>query len=235
MIKAGMAAVLAGFCVVGMGGVASAGGYGPSGPTGPVGAPGGYTAVVATQTFGGSGGSLTATLTGTTVRVTVPAGAFNGPVQVELTAPSLPGVQSALAGVGYPGYQAVAGLGIKVFAADGQAITGQFAAPLTVTLTGADLGGNGEKVLMFTGPGSTAVIPSEPGAGFITVHLTADPDLVVINPSAVTSTGAVAGATTTHTGLPFTGETDLALSLLGIGGFAVIGAFVPWRRRRRAC
>lgn len=251
VVKSTLAALTllaAGLVAVPAGAALAASGYGPSVPTGPTGAPGGYTAVAATQTVGPTGGALAAAVPGAAVAVAVPTAAFTQPVQVEVTAPNLPAVNAGLSTLGYAGYRAVSGLGVKVLTQSGSAYQGTFARPVQVTITGSNLGLPGEKVLEFTGPNTVVQVNAILGQGKITVPLVADPNLVVVNPAvaatsstapsstapsaALPSAGApLAGATTQHTGLPFTGETDLALGLLGAGG---LGLLVAARRRTKS-
>jgi hypothetical protein len=206
---------------------AAGNGYGPT-PTGPSGVPGGFSSVVITKTLGAGGGSLTAPVAGATLTIRVPSGAFSAPVEVEVTSPDLSAVGSALGNLGYPGFRAVGGLGVKVLNTSGQPVRGTFAKPLTVTLSGSQLGVPGERVLRFTSPGSATVVPASLGSGSVTINLTSDPDLAVVNPPAGTAAN-VPGATSVHTGLPFTGERDLGLLLIvaGAGGIATVV-----RRRR---
>ena len=104
-----------------------AGGYGPAPPAGPV--PGGYFAVVTSQTFGPSGGTIGPVHVGALlVTVTIPAGAFPVPVQITLTAPDVAGIADA----GFAGYQAVGGVGILV-QENGTAYPGTFLKPLSLT------------------------------------------------------------------------------------------------------
>lgn len=212
---------------------AATGGYGPTSPTGPASTPGGYTSVIAVKTISAAGGSLNTPVAGSTLTITAPPGALTPGDQIQVTAPSLRGVQTALPHTGFTGYRAVAGVGIGVRSASGARVTTTFAKPITVKLTGSALGVPGEKVLEFTGPSSVAVVPSSVGAHSISFSVTHDPNLTVVNPpatpGAATASGAsntsVPGATTQDTGLPFTGLRDLAYLLGGLGlvafGFAV--------------
>jgi len=208
---------------------AAPGGYGPV-PTGPAGAPGGYSALAATRTVGPAGGSISVPVAGGIVVVTVAAGTFSSPVQLEVTSPSLTGVTAGLSGVGFAGYRGVAGVGVKVLDQTGQPITGSFAKPLGVSLTGASLGGAGQKVLRFDTASSATVMPATLGAGSVALLIAADPDLAVVSPTGTpgVTSGTIAGATTPHTGKPFAGETALALALLCAAG----GSLVLAGRRR---
>lgn len=212
--------------------VAASGGYGPSAPTGPTGSPGGFDSIVTTKTFDSAGGRLTGRVAGGDVAVTVPPGAFGHPMQVEVTAPALAGVTSALPSVGFAGYAAVAGLGVKVLDANGRPLTGTFAKPVDVTISGPQLGVPGERVLRFGGASQASVVGSTVTRGHVVVHLTEDPNLAVVNPietsgSAMGAGATVAGATTTHTGKPFAGEAALAAALV-VTGAATIGV-ARWR------
>ena len=72
VVALGSAAML----VVGAGGALAAGGYGPPAPVVPP-APGGFSAVVTSQTIGAGGGQVgPVTVDGVPTTLTVPAGAF---------------------------------------------------------------------------------------------------------------------------------------------------------------
>lgn len=207
---------------------AASGGYGPTAATGPANVPGGFSAVAAAKTVDASGGTLSVDVPGGSVNVTAPAGAFSQPVQIKVTEPSLPAVTGALPALGFGGYSAVAGIGIKVFNTDGSAMTGTFGKAITVTLTGSGLGAAGEEVVSFDTAHSVTVLPAHLAAGHVTFTVTADPDIAVVNPAGhAVATGTVVGATTVHTGKPFTAERGLA-GLLAVAGAA---ALVTTRRR----
>src|ERR1700733_1461729 len=75
--------------VAAAGGALASTGYGPPGPAAPT-VPGGFSAVVTSQTIGPAGGKIgPVSVDGVTTTLTVPAGAFPGPVQITLTAPDL--------------------------------------------------------------------------------------------------------------------------------------------------
>lgn len=228
-----VALAAAGLSLVG-GGAAFAvgGGYGPSVPTGPSNTPGGFDSVVTTQTVGATGGTVSGTVAGASVNVSVPSGAFAAPVQVEVTKPDLTAVTpTSLSAVGFSGYTAVAGLGVKVLDGSGNPVSGTFGKSLDVTLTGAGLGVAGQQVLMLQGASSASVVSSTLGNGSITIHLTQDPNLVVVN---APSTGAatVPGATSKPTGKAYTGEA-LAAGALVIAGVGLV-AFSRRRKSARA-
>ena len=220
--------IAASFVAVPASAALAAGGYGPGSPTGPAGTPGGFTIVVATQTVTAAGGAVSASVPGATLKVDVPAGAFAQPVQIEITSPDLSAANVGLSAVGFANYQAVSGAGVKVLDSNGQPITGTFTKPITVSLTGPGLGVAGEKALEFTGPTAVAVLPAVLGSGEVTVTLDQDPNLVFANPKSGPA-GTVAGATSKTTGLPFTGETDIAVALIA-AGVALAGSSVIKRR-----
>lgn len=184
---------------------------------------------------------MATTVAGSSLTVTAPVGALAPGDQIEVTAPSLPGVQAALPSVGFAGYHAVAGIGIGVTSPSGKRVTTTFAKPLTVNLTGSALGVPGEEVLEFTGPSSASVVPSTTGTHSVSVTLTHDPNLSVINPAANSGVAAtsgagstsVPGATTQDTGLPFAGLRDIAY-VLGALGLVAFGVAVKRRRIARA-
>lgn len=215
---------------------AAAGGYGPTPPSN--GAPGGFTTVVTSQLVGPGGGSVSATVNGKAVSITVPPGAFRSTEDVVVTAPDLGAVQNALSTLGFSGFNAVAGVGVAILDTNGNKATGSFPVPIQVTISGSGLGASGEKVLSLTGPASATTLSASMGSNAVTIAITSDPNLVVINPTTGSGTGgrAVPGATTAFTGKPFTGERDLALALAALGIAAVgVGAVrrvrLRWRGR----
>lgn len=217
-------AVAAGIALVPGVALAAAGGYGPTTGTGPANTPGAYTQNVATVSVDATGaGSLSGSVPGATAQVTAPAGSLPAGAQIEATAPDLSGVTSGLSGVGFSGYKAVAGIGVKVFNADGTPMTGNFSKPVTVTLTGSGLGASGEKVVMFTGATAASAIPATVANGSVTFTINADPNIAVIDPTSAAVAGTVANATSTHTGLPITGEEAAiaGLVVVGVGGLAM--------------
>lgn len=216
----------------GTGAAFAASGYGPTAPTGPVDAPGGYTTVVETQTVTGSATTINSGSTGgaSDVSLAVPQGAFSSPVQIEITAPDLSQVGSSLGSVGFENYTAVGGIGVKALDTNGQALEGTFAKPLSLVLTGPKFGVPGEKVIEFTGASSVTVLPATLGKNSITIELSADPDIAIVNPPAAAASGTVPGATTATTGKPFFGEELLASIAIALG---LGGLLFTVRRRRR--
>src|SRR5277367_5691114 len=91
-------------------------------------APGGYKAVVTSQTVTSRGAVIIARIDGLEVSLTIPAGTFKTPVQVILTAPDVLGV-----GGTDPGYRAVGGVGVLI-EVNGKPYTGRFAHSLTLTI-----------------------------------------------------------------------------------------------------
>ena len=168
--------------------------------------------------------------------MTVPPGAFPTSHEVVVTTPDLGQTEAALSSLGFSGYKAVGGVGVSVLDGSGAAVAGTFAKSLNVTLTGRSLGVSGERILRLTGPASAQVATGTLGRDSVSVAISSDPDLVAINPVAsATNTGASskaggAGATSQHTGLPFTGEQDAAAVLAALGAVALAGAAVRHRR-----
>lgn len=209
--------------------LAASGGYGPTTATGPVDSPGGYSTVLSTKTVDSAGGTLTVTVPGGSAAITAPVGAFSMPVQIEATAPDLTGVNSGLSGAGFSGYTAVGGIGVKVLDNSGVPITGKFAKPITVTLTGTGLGKTGEKAIMFNGAAAASVLPTTLGTNSITITIDKDPNIAVID-STATASPAVTNATSAHTGIPVAGEFALA----GLFAVAGVGFLTVASRRRTA-
>jgi hypothetical protein len=170
---------------------AAGGGYGP-GIGGPAGAPGGFSNIVTSQTFGVTGGSVTASVPGGQARLTAPDGAFGQPVQAVMTAPDLSGINAVLVQLGFGGYSAIAGVGISVDDVNGVPLAGQFTHPLALTITGAGIGA-GDLLVEFTSLSTAATLQDAVfTAGSVTVSLSADPDFAVLAPSSTASGAAKA-------------------------------------------
>lgn len=231
---AGAGAALAFLVSAGGSAYAAGGGYGPGAPASN-GAPGGFTAVIASKVIGPGGGTLAVTVPGGFLTVEVPLGAFTTSDDVVVTSPDLAATDAGLSSVGFAGFHAVAGAGLSVLDSSGAPVIGRFSLPVTVTITGSSVGTSGEKVLELTGPASAHVVPATLSPGSVSVSVTSDPALVAVNPTAISPAVAagVPAATSQHTGLPFTGETDLAYGLAG-AGLVALGAAGARHRRHRA-
>lgn len=166
-----------------------AGGYGPAAPTGPVGAPGGYTAVVTAQTVPVDGGTVSGQVAGGRAVIVVRPHTFDAAVIVKLTAPSLPLLQAGLGGAGLSDWTAVAGLGIVVLHPDGTVISGEFSQPVSVQLVGPGIS-KGDRTIQFTTATTAATVPAHVSGHRLTLSLGHDPDLAVLTPGAVATTGA---------------------------------------------
>jgi hypothetical protein len=209
------------------------GGYGPV-ATGPSGTPGGYTTVVASQTFGPEGGTMTASVEGGTVTLVVPPGAF-GPgqsAQVVLTAPDLSAVDGALDDLGLPGWSAELGVGLKALDEAGEPMTGPFAVPLTMTLSGSDLGSDGEQVMQFVTASSLEPVGAQPGPSSWTISVPSDPNFVVVQPAGDAPASAAAEDGGTGGTLARTGGRTTDIALLGVLLVGAGGALLVVGRRR---
>jgi hypothetical protein len=168
--------------------IATQGGYGPgiTGPTGPANAPGGYSEIATTHTFTPTGGVLDANVAGGKAHLTVPKNAFGHTVQVEITTPTLDGIQGALQQLGFGEYSAVGGIGVKVYNTNGTPFVGNFAHPLTLTISGPAIVSGG-RLIKFASPSSAALAEAVFTPGSVTTTLMSDPDFAVLAPGAATS------------------------------------------------
>jgi hypothetical protein len=168
--------------------IATQGGYGPgiTGPTGPANAPGGYSEIAATHTFSPAGGLLDAKVAGGQAHLTVPKNAFGHTVQVEITTPTLAGIQGALQQLGFGEYSAVGGIGVKVYDTSGKPFVGTFAHPLTLTISGPAIVAGG-RLIKFASPSSAALAEAVFTAGSVTTTLVTDPDFAVLAPGTTVS------------------------------------------------
>ena len=104
--------------------------YGPPPP--PPNAPGGFHAVITSQTIGPAGGVIgPVRINGLTVALTIRPGTFTTPVQITLTAPN----PLEIGAGGHPGYRAVGGVGVQI-EVNGKPYTGNFGRSLTLDISG---------------------------------------------------------------------------------------------------
>jgi hypothetical protein len=193
----GTGAALAGPVWAAGAGGSNGGGTGGTGGTG-AGAPAGT--VVSTTTVQTSGGSATGAIADGTVNVSVPAGAFTVPTQVIITDDSTSG--NVAFGIGF--YQ------------NGAKVTGSFPA-VSCSITSPSI----TSASTLTSGGAT--YPST----FVPAHtldftITSDPTFAVVTPAALSSTSAIAGATSASTGEPFLGEGLVAAALVVGGGLILL-------------
>lgn len=209
------------FCAAGPAGAATGAGrqYGPPPP--PPGVPGGFTAIVTCMTIGPGGGTIgPAPSDGSTVVLTIPAGAFTTPVQICITAPDLGAIPPL------PGDVVVTGFGVQV-GLNGAPFPGTFLKPITATVSSPRITA-ASTVVVWNG---TAFVPdasSTVSAGTATITFDTDPQFAIDTPVS-TPPVRVPGATVPVTGKPFLGEGLLAGGLLVLGS----GGLVFARRRRR--
>ena len=163
--------------------LAAGGGYGPGVPTGPTNAPGGYTSVVTAQTVGSGGGVVTGTVPGATVAVHVPAGSFSRAVIIEVTAPSLGGINAALSHLGFGHYTDITGAGVKVLNQNGTPYTGTFDHSLSVVMHGGGVS-RGDVAIEFTSRTHAVRVPVTVSGRTATVRIGSDPDLAILKPKA---------------------------------------------------
>jgi hypothetical protein len=208
--------------VGGAGRALAAGSYGAPPPVAPV-VPGGFSAVVTSQTIGPAGGTIgPLSVDGITTTLTVPAGAFPVPVQITLTAPDLASIGAG----GFAGHSAVAGVGIQV-QEHGAKYPGTFLKSLSLTLSSSSITSS-SIVVVWNGTAFVTESSATVTAGRAAVTFDSDPNFAVLA-STGTAPSPIPGATGATTGKPFLGEGILAGLLLLLG---VIG--LGYARRRRA-
>ena len=109
-------------------------------------APGGYTAVVTSQTVGPGGGVIGPVRVGPcSTALTVQPGTFKTQVQITLTAPTVQGIGDG----GQPGYRAVCGVGVLI-QINGKLYTGGFGRSLSLDISGFSIG-HGARVAVWNG------------------------------------------------------------------------------------
>jgi hypothetical protein len=209
------------FCAVGPAYAATSAGsqYGP--PPVPAGVPGGFMAVVTSVTIGPAGGTIgPVTVDGASLMVTIPAGAFPGPVQISVTAPDLSAITPPA------GFTNVTGFGIQV-GMNGAPYPGTFLKPITATVSSPGITAT-SAVLVWNGTAFVPETTATEAAGTATVSFDTDPQFVVATPITVVPK-KVPSAVTPVTGEPFLGEGVLAGGLLVLGSGGLVFAL---RRRR---
>ncbi len=138
-------------------------------------APGGYKAVVTSQTVGPAGQVIRVTIDGLLVTLTIPKGTFSTPVQVTLFAPNVLGV-----GNSDPGYRAVGGVGVLI-EVNGKPYTGSFGHSLTLDISGGGITSR-DHLAAWNGK---AFVPVNAVVSGHTVHVTfraSEADFVVLAP-----------------------------------------------------
>lgn len=152
VVIAALPALLTVALAAGSGVALAAGGYGPIG-TGPSGTPGGFTAVVATQSFGTAGGVLKTRIGAARIDVRLPAHTFaTGGTQIEITEPDLAALGRALPRLGLHHVHVVAGIGVAFLSRNGKTLSAsRFRHPVTIIFQAQGFSGQ-VRVLEFSGP-----------------------------------------------------------------------------------
>lgn len=189
-------------------------GYTPTPPPIPV--PGTFGTVMCTQTVSSTGGTVTCTVQGAGITVTIPSNSFTSPIQVVITA----GNCAQIGNAGVTNYNCFLAFGV-ILIQNGQKYTGTITPPANVTVSLSSINTT-DKVVAFNTANSTygSQSPVTIGNGTITFPISSDPYIAVLAPvSASSTTSNVPGATTVTTGKPFLLEGSLAglLLLVGIG------------------
>ncbi len=185
--------------------------------------PGGFSAVVTSQTIGPAVGTIgPVDVDGALVTVHIPAGAFPVDVQIVITAPDLAAVPPS------PGFMVVAGVGIGV-SIDGVKYQGTFLKPITVDIATPKITAS-SVVGAWTGSAFVTDTSSTLTDDLASITMDSDAAFIVQSPTA-REIEPVPGATAPVTGEPFLGEGVLA-GLLLLGGTGAV--FANRRRRLRA-
>jgi hypothetical protein len=185
--------------------------------------PGGFSAVVTTQTVGPAGGTVgPVAVNGAEVTIHIPAGAFPADVQITITAANLSDIPPA------PGFRVVAGVGVGV-SMNGAKYSGMFLKPITVDIASPNIDAS-SMASIWNGSAFVTDPASAVTAGMATITMDSDAAFIVQSPIAP-KPAPVPGATTPVTGEPFLGEGILA-GLLVLGGSYAI--FTSRRRRVKA-
>jgi hypothetical protein len=187
--------IVAGAVVVGVSATVFAG-------TGSAGVPGGFTSVVVTKTVPTSGGTLTGTLNGHQISVTVPSGALTQPVVVAVTW----GSPAEIGNAGINGDSAIVAVGLSATnPASGNPVTGYFGQPVTVTITGSF--SSADPIVSYSVANArwSTLSGATVTAGKVTFSTTSGMDFAVM--AASSSAGAKTVAVTPSTAAPVTQAT----------------------------
>jgi len=187
-------------------------GYGPGAPGAP-GQTGAYSQVACAKSTPASGDTVSCTVDGAAVSVTVPSGDLTAPAQVVMLDGTLPTS-------GATGHPELA-FGVQLDQ-DGQKLPGPFSTPISVSVSDSAIAA-GSVVYQLGGTGFAPASGWTVSAGHASGSFSVDVDYLVALP--VTTT-AVPQATTPVTGEPFLGEGLIAAGLVALGGFGT------WRLRR---
>jgi hypothetical protein len=198
-----------------------------TGPTGGATTAPGFTTILTTQTIQPSGGSVSASSGGSTVSVTIPAGALTTPAQITLST----GSPSGLSGLP-SGASPIVALGVSIDV-NGSKYTGTFNSPITVTISNPGIT-TADQLLVYDPASGSYVSASQASnvanvtvsAGKITLQILSDPYVVVSAATGAAATTAVTGATSATTGVPVLAE------VLGGAGLLAVGILLIWRLRR---
>jgi hypothetical protein len=168
-------------------------------------------AIVTSADVGAAGGSITGTVGGSTVTVTVPAGALPSTgTQVALT-------DTAGTAAAPSGDTIVLSFAVN-FCVNGSKFTGTFATPVTVTVSDPAIK-PGQSLFVLT-PSGLVPVSATIGNGSFTITITGDPTFVLVTSS--TTATAIPGATSVVTGKPFVLEGAVAGALVLFGSFLLL-------------
>lgn len=191
-------------------------GYSPSTTPVPAATPGGFSQVVTVKTIPANSTSTTtvsATVNGAPITISVAPGTFSKSVQVIVTQPVLSQITSALPSLGFSGWHAAAGLGVNVTTSSGTAYRGTFNKPVAVSVASSAVT-SGDRVVEWLANGSFSSVANPTiTQGKATWSFNQDPGFAILSASSST----VPGGTSPVTGKPFQGESLAGAGLLSLG------------------
>ena len=147
---------------------------------------------VAQRVLDVDGGSVTAEVPSGRITLDVPPQALSGPTDVRITTASAAAVDGLLADEGLTSQRTIATVGLKAYTLAGDPLTGTFAKPLMLTLTGTGLGAPVEQVVQLNLPAPQS-LPASFRPGSVSVLTDSQPDLAVIAPKGAVLNPAAAG------------------------------------------
>ena len=166
----------------------------------PTSTPGGFSTVTQVTPISPSSSTqnVTTTIDGVQANISILPGTFTTNESVVFTSPSNSTLDSQLPSLGLGGYITVGGVAITIENSNGTAFSGNFAQPITLTITGSSINPS-DKVVEFLPNGTSVTLSNVTfGTGSVTFSFDSDPAFAVLAPT-VSTTGASGAVATLNT------------------------------------
>jgi hypothetical protein len=191
--------VAAGFVATALLMFGPAAGAASEGSVGPPGVPGGFASVMVTKALPIAGGTVTGSVNGHQVTVTVPAGALSQQIDLTLTW----GAPSAIGNAGISGDGTVVAIGVNVAElSNGNKFAGTFGRPFAVTISGP-FGSKASVVSYNVSAKRWEALPRAAVTSSVaSFTISSDPDIAVVEPKSDALTPKVVTAAAPVTTIP---------------------------------